>query len=333
MKTLIHHDILSSLRIRNFILILLLIGSLKGHAQINVGQVGRYYTEPVFTQYMSGMQLLNPAYVGMWDRVGVQFFTRQDYAGQNGAPMMLYFSGYKPVVNKKNGAGINISYERVGYENKLTFTGDYAYEAKINWKTYLRLGLKVGFLNYDNYLSKYVTDLGMQVPDEALLIDINQNFMLKWGVGLIWYTPEYYVGLSIPQIVKNDYRADITNFSSIADTRDIYIMGGYFFGKQQQVRFKPTLKYRLGFGENATSALDLGINAMFWNSFWLGGMYRTDGTCAVVAQFMIIKNTTIGYALELPLGTDLGAQLQSHEIRIVFEYDFFKRENLRQAFF
>ncbi len=320
-----------SLKIGIFFLVL--TSPLIALAQINVGQVGRYYTEPVFTQYMSGMQILNPAYVGMWDRVGVQFFTRQDYAGQNGAPMMLYFSGYKPVVNKKNGAGINMSYERVGYENKLTVTGDYAYEAKINYKTFIRLGLKVGFVNYDNYLSRYVTDLGIQVPDEALMIDINQNFMLKWGVGAIWYTPEYYLSLSIPQIVSNNYRADIANFSSIAETRDVYFMGGYFFGKQRQVRFKPTFKLRMSFGENGTTSLDLGANWMFWNTFWLGGMYRTDHTCAFIAQFMIIKNTTIGYALELPLGTDLGAQLQSHEVRIVFEYDFFKRENLRQAFF
>ncbi|MFV0522127.1 MAG: type IX secretion system membrane protein PorP/SprF [Mangrovibacterium sp.] len=327
------HKLLAKLRSKPLLLFLMLGYSLLGHAQVNVGQVGRYYTEPVFTQYMSGMQLINPAYVGMWDRVGVQFFTRQDYAGQNGAPMMLYFSGYKPVVNKKNGAGINISYERVGYENKLTVTGDYAYEAKINWKTYLRLGLKVGFINYDNYLSKYLTDLGVQVPDEALMVDINQNFMLKWGVGAILYTPEYYIGLSIPQIVKNNYRADITNFSSIAETRDVYLMGGYFFGKQRQVRFKPTFKLRMSFGSNGTTSLDLGANWMFWDKFWLGGMYRTDNTFAFISQFMIIKNTTIGYALELPLGTDLGTQLQSHEIRIVFEYDFFKRKNLRQAYF
>lgn len=321
------------IRSKPIYLLLLLGSSLVAQGQINKGQVGRYYTEPIFTQYMSGMQIINPAYVGMWDRVGAQFFTRQDYAGQDGAPMLIYFSAYKPVVNKKNGAGLNISYDQVGYENKLTVSGDYAYEAKINWQTYLRLGLKVGFVSYDNYLSRYATDLGIQVPDEALMTDINQDFMLKWGVGLLWYTPDYYIGLSIPQLVKNNYRADIANFSSIAETRDIYLMGGYLFGKQQQVQFKPTLKLRMAFGEGGNTALDIGANWMFWSNFWIGTMYRTDNTWAMLGQVQVLKNTTLCYALELPLGSELGAQLQSHEIRIVFEYDFFRRENLRQAYF
>ncbi len=304
-----------------------------GHAQINQSQVGRFYTEPIFVQYMSGMQHINPAYVGMWDRVGYQFFTRQDYVGQSGAPMMLYFSGYKPIMNSSHGAGINFSYERVGYENKLTIAADYAHEVKLNWKTFLRLGLKVGVINYDNDLSKYRTDLGPQIPDVALMVDIEQHFMLKWGVGLLLYTKDYYIGLSIPQIVANSYQADIANFSSVAEARDIYFLGGYFFGKDRQIRFKPTYKLRISFGENGSSALDLGFNWRFWDKFWLGGMYRTDGTFAIVSQAMLIKNTTIGYAVEFPLGTDIGKQLQTHEIRIAYEFDFFRRPHVRHAYF
>ncbi len=180
------YHITSILRIKE-IIIVIVFTTLSNYAfcQINKTQIGKYYTEPIFTQVMSGMQFINPAYVGMWDRIGVQFFTRQDYAGQTGAPMTMYFGGYKPIKNSKNGAGINISYEKIGYENKFTFVADYAHEVKLNWKTYLRLGMKVGFINYSNYLSRYLTDLGAQIPDEALLYDIDQSYMLKWGVGIL----------------------------------------------------------------------------------------------------------------------------------------------------
>ncbi len=135
-------------------------------------------------------------------------------------------------------------------------------------------------------------------------------------------------------MVGNKYRADIANFSSIAETQDFYVVGGYFFGEpEQDIRFKPTMKMRLAFGTDTSVSVDFGANWMFWDKFWLGGMYRTDNTFAILSQFMFIKNTTIGYALELPFGSEMGRQLQTHEIRLSFEYDFFKRKFMRQAYF
>lgn len=33
-------------------------------------------TDPIFTQYMNSIQTVNPAYAGMWEKVGVQVFAR-----------------------------------------------------------------------------------------------------------------------------------------------------------------------------------------------------------------------------------------------------------------
>lgn len=302
------------------------------YAQIDKDLSHKLYTEPVFTQYMNGMQTINPAYAGMWEKVGVQVFTRRYFMGQEGAPLMVAATWYKPVKNDNNGIGLNITDEHIGYENKLTVAADYSYQVKLDWKTYLRLGLKVGFINYDNLLTRYDLDWGADDPDDAFSTDIHQNMMLKWGVGALIYTRDYYIGLSVPQIISNNYRADIINFSSLADVRYAYLLGGYFFGRQRQIRFKPTVLVKGAIGEPLS--VDISANWLFYDTFWAGAMYRTNNTAALMMQFVMMKNMRFGYAMEFPFGREIYKyQLQTHEIRVVYEFDFYRRPYTRKQYF
>lgn len=311
---------------------MVLLGGLQARGQIDRDRSHKLYTEPVFTQYMNGMQTINPAYAGMWEKVGVQAFTRRYFVGQEGAPLMMALSMYKPVKNDNNGLGLNITEEHIGYENKLTIAADYSYQVKLDWKTYLRLGLKVGIINYDNLLTRYDLDWGTDTPDEAFSQDIHQSMMLKWGVGALVYTRNYYIGLSVPQIINNRFRADVINFSSLADVRYCYLLGGYFFGQQRQIRFKPTIMIKGAIGEKIQA--DLSVNWLFWDKFWIGGMYRTNNTAALVTQFVMMRDMRFGYAMEFPFGREIFKyQLQTHEIRIVYEYDFYRRPYTRKQYF
>jgi len=311
---------------------LCLFGASSAFAQIDRDRSHKIYTEPVFTQYMNGMQTINPAYAGMWEKVGVQVFTRRYFVGQEGAPLMAAATWYKPVKNDNNGIGLNITNEHIGYENKLTVAADYSYQVKLDWKTFLRLGLKVGFINYDNLLTRYDLDWGQDDPDPAFATDIHQHMMLKWGVGALIYTRDYYIGLSIPQIISNKFRADVTNFSSLADVRYAYLLGGYFFGRQRQVRFKPTVLLKGAIGGEFTA--DFSANWLFYDKFWAGVMYRTNNTAAIVTQFVMMKNVRFGYAMEFPFGREIFKyQLQTHEIRVVYEFDFYRRPYTRKQYF
>lgn len=319
-------------KLSSWITLALLLLACSVQAQIDRDRSHKIYTEPVFTQYMNGMQTINPAYAGMWEKVGVQAFTRRYFVGQEGAPLVMAVTMYKPIKNDNNGLGLNISEEHIGYESKLTIAADYSYQVKLDWKTYLRLGLKVGVINYDNLLTRYDLDWGADDPDPAFAQDIHQRLMLKWGVGLLIYNRDFYVGLSIPQIVNNKFRADVANFSSLADVRYAYLLGGYFFGRQRQIRFKPTVLMKGAIGEDFT--IDIAANWLFWDKFWAGVMYRSNNTAAIVTQFVMMRNMRFGYAMEIPFGREIFKyQLNTHEIRVVYEYDFYKRPYTRKQYF
>ncbi len=288
-------------------------------------------TDPVFTQYMNGMQTINPAYAGMWERVGIQVFTRRYYVGQDKAPLTNSVVFYTPVKNENNGLGLNIINERFGYETRLTVAFDYSYQVRLDWQTNLRLGMKAGVMNYDNLLTKYAL-YPDGIPDPMFQNDVDINFMVNWGIGALVYSRDFYIGLSIPQIIENNFQANRNNYSSLSELRYAYLLGGYFFGRQRQIRFKPTIMVKGALGYRLQA--DFAANFMFHDKFWLGAMYRTNNTVALVSQFVMMRNIRFGYAIELPFGREIWKyQIGTHEFRVVYEFDFYRRPYVKKQYF
>ncbi|WP_159517804.1 PorP/SprF family type IX secretion system membrane protein [Sunxiuqinia indica] len=288
-------------------------------------------TDPIFTQYMNSMQTVNPAYAGMWDKVGVQAFTRRYYVGHDRAPLTKSVIFYSPIKNENNGIGLDIIDDRIGYEKRLTVTADYAFQVRLDWKTYLRLGLKAGFINYDNLLTQYKL-YPDGIDDPLFMEDVHINFMVSWGIGAMVYSKDYYISFSIPQIIDNGFQANRNNYSSLAELRYAYLIGGYIFGKQRQIRFKPSLMVKGAIG--APVQADISANVQFYNKFWVGAMYRTNNTVAAVMQIRAFKNIKLGYAVDYSITQEFQKyQLGTHEIRVIYEYDFYKRPYTRRRFF
>ena len=280
-------------------------------------------SDPIFTQYMNSMQIVNPAYAGMWDKVGFQVLSRRYYVGQNRAPLSTSLVLYSPIKNENNGIGLVINDDRLGYQKRLSMTVNYAYQVKLDWKTNLRFGMKAGVLHFDNLLSKY--DLFPDgVPDPNFLDDVDIRFMPQWGIGAILYTKDYFVSLSLPQLINNEFQTNRNNYSALAELKYFYLIGGYIFGKQRQVRFKPTAMLKAANG--AKLEADIAANVLFFNKYWLGAMWRTNNTFAIYTELQLTRKLRFGYAIDYPLSKDIRKyQYGTHEFKLTYEYDFYRR--------
>ena len=279
-------------------------------------------SDPIFTQYMRSMQTINPAYSGMWDKVGFHVLSRRYYIGQGRAPLTTSVLMYTPVKNENNGVGLDINDDRLGYQKRLSVTFNYAHQVKIDWKTNLRLGMKAGFLNFDNLLSKYALfDPG---SDPNFQDEVDIRFMPQWGIGAFLYTKDYFISLSLPQLILNDFQKNRNNYSALAELRYFYLVTGYIFGKQRQIRFKPTALIKAAKGSDIEA--DVAANFLFFNKLWIGAMYRTNHTFALYAQLQLNKNIQFGYAIDYPYSLDIRKyQFGTHEFKLVYEYDFYRR--------
>lgn len=287
-------------------------------------------SDPIFTQYMSSMQTINPAYSGMWDKVGFQVLSRRYYVGQDRAPLTTSVIMYTPMRKKNSGLGLNIHDDRLGYQKRLSLTFNYAYQIRLDWKTNLRMGIKAGFLNYDNLLSKYsLFDPG---PDPNFQDEVDIKFMPQWGIGAIIYSKDYFISLSLPQLITNNFQKNRNNYSALAELRYAYLVAGYIFGKQRQIRFKPTFLVKSAKGTGIEA--DVAANFLFFNKLWIGAMYRTNNTFAVYTQIQLNRKIQFGYAIDYPYSRDIRKyQYGTHEFKLVYEYDFYRRPYTPPTFF
>lgn len=288
--------------------------------------------EPILTQYMFNMQPVNPAYAGMWEKIGFSTLVRKQWAGINRSPLTQVVSFHSPTNNERVGVGLNVTNDRYGLENRLDIFGDYAYEVAVTPQTRLRLGLKAGFINYKNPLTQYQLYPDGQY-DEAFAEDVDLRFMPNFGIGAFLYDEYYYVGLSIPKMIENDYKANINNFNVEAQVQTVYLTAGYVF-RLIQYNFlivKPTmmLVYNRGLPLN----YDLGINFMLREKLWLGVMSRSGNAISFVSQWIMDNNLRLGFAMDLTYNEIFPYQYGTYEVTLGFDMDFFGRSYIREKYF
>lgn len=280
-------------------------------------------TDPIFTQYATNVQAINPAYCGMWERGSAQLLLKKYYVGVTDAPLNQSLSVYSPIRNENNGVGLNIINDLYGYARRLSLTGDYSYKVKLSTKHFMRLGLKAGVLNFSNALNDYNLDPN-NYPDVNFQEDVEIKYMATWGVGAFMYTNDYYISLSVPQIIKNSFTENRSNYSSLADVRYVYLTGGYVFQLNNELVFKPSLLVKAAKG--SPLQFDLAANLVILNKFWIGAMFRTNKTMAFIAQWVIKDQFRVGYAIDYSIAKDIKAyQLGTHELMLSYEFDLYKR--------
>jgi type IX secretion system PorP/SprF family membrane protein len=302
----------------------------KGYGQsdrINYGQA-----EPIFTQYMFNMQSINPAYAGMWEKIGFTTLVRKQYAGINRSPLTQVFSFHSPSRNERVGLGLNIVHDRYGRENKLSVFGDYAYEVNITPRTRLRLGLKYGFLNYMNPLTQYQL-YPDGVYDPAFGEDVDLKFLPNFGVGGFLYEENFYVGFSIPKLLGNDLRANINNYKVDANIQTVYLIAGYVYQIVQYnfLVVKPTMM--ITYNRGLPLQYDLGINWMIREKLWLGLMARSGNALSFISQLILDNNLRLGFAVDITYNELFPYQYGTYEVTLGFDMDFFGRSYIREKYF
>ena len=297
---------------------------------LTCGLGSRAQLDPMFTQYMFNTQSINPAYAGMWEKIGFFSLVRKNYAGIDKAPLTQLLSFHTPLKNENVGLGLNIINDNIGRESRLSIFGDYSYRIIVGQGIYLRLGLKFGFLNYNNRLNSYIL-YPDNVWDPAFQGEVNNKLMPNFGVGGFLYSDQYYVSLSIPKFIQNDFATNVNNYSSVAEARHVYLTAGYVFGMPKNIKFKPSLMMRYTLG--MPLEFDLAGTFNFKEKFELGAMVRTGNSIGMIAQWIFNHKVRVGYAVDVPITSIFNYQYGNHEIMISYDVDFYGRSYVRSRFF
>lgn len=286
--------------------------------------------DPIFTNYMFNTQSVNPAYAGMWEKIGFISLVRKQWMGIEKSPFTQLISFHSPMNNEYVGIGLNVINDRFAYEERLSIFADYAYELLITPEKRLRLGMKFGFMNYQNPLTRYKL-YPDGVFDPAFQEDINLKFLPNFGVGAFYYDENFYLSLSVPKLVKNNFKENRNNYSTLAEVRHLYLSGGYIFDLNPVLKFKPVMMMRATVG--APIQVDVSANFLLNEKLWLGTMVRTGDALCFVAQWIFDNNLRVGYAMDITFTEIYRQQNGTYEVSLSYSIDFYGRNYIRSKYF
>ncbi|WP_299625017.1 type IX secretion system membrane protein PorP/SprF [uncultured Tenacibaculum sp.] len=252
-----------------------------------------------YTQYMYNTMSVNPAYAGNKRALNIVALYRNQWQGLEGAPTTQTIAVDTPLgVLQRLGLGISIINEKIGPTSETYFNVDFSYTIPVSEEGELSLGLKgvAHLLSVDfNKLNLFDLD------DTSFTSSINNRFSPNVGVGIYYNTDQFYLGFSVPNLLETNHFRGSNNFGE--ERINYYLISGYVFDINQDIKFKPALLTKLVFG--TPLQIDLSANFMFHEKFTVGLAYRWSAAVSALVGFRISNSLTLGFAYDRET-TELG---------------------------
>ncbi|HEY9185618.1 MAG TPA: type IX secretion system membrane protein PorP/SprF [Salegentibacter sp.] len=287
----------------------IILFSIKGMAQ----------QDPMFTQYMYNMSVINPGYAtddpGMLNLGGIY---RSQWQDVEGAPSTFSFFAHTPVSERVE-LGLTVVHDEIGdivKENNIT--ADFAYVLPAGQSSKISFGIKGGLTTYDASLS----GLSVVDPGDPALQDVNEVFPV-FGVGAFWFGDNYYLGASAPNLFTSKYIENEQGLQALGEEEiHYYLTGGYVFDISQDVRLKPAFMARAVQG--AQLAVDVTANVLLYDRLEAGIGYRFNETITGLVNFKITPALRVGYAYDHFTSDFLGYNVGgTHEVMLLWDIDLF----------
>jgi len=268
--------------------------------------------DPEFTQYMYNTMSVNPAYAGSKKHTVFNILARSQWSGLNGAPETQTLSYDTSLKYSGVGLGINIINDRIGPAQETYIDANISYSLQVSDDSFLALGLKLGGKLFNVDWNKGI----YKDPDRVFDTNINSEFSPTLGFGAFYYDDNFYVGASVPNVLKtSNYNAIDENVRP--EETHLFLIAGYVFDMNRDLKFKPALLFKDV--SNGPASLDVSANFLYQEKFRGGVSYRWNDAISALLGFQASDSLHIGYAYDLTT-SDLGVyNTGTHEVMLRYE--------------
>ncbi len=283
--------------------------------------------DAMFTHYAFNTLAVNPAYAGTRDALTVTALHRSQWVSFEGAPMTQTLTLHSPFLKQNIGVGLSILNDKIGPVNKTSAYFDFSYRIKVTKKSWLSFGLKGGL----NIRKADLVDVETAKPNDPLFAENNKSdFLPNFGFGLYYFTEKYYVGVSIPGLLENDFKTNnVAGSTDLASEKKHYfLIAGSVFRLNENILLKPTGLLKVTNG--APLEADLTASFIFRDKFRIGGMFRTGDALGILAGINITNQFTVGYSYDWSYtNRTFKYNKGSHEIMLRYDFIFKEKTKIR----
>ncbi len=274
--------------------------------------VGFAQQDSQFTQYMYNTININPAYAGSRGAMSIFGLYRTQWVGLDGAPTTATASMNTPINNSNLGIGLSFLTDKIGPTKENAISVDVSYTVPLNETSKLSFGIK-GTGNFFKLDNSELNPASMGDPSLQSTTDFTPNI----GAGVYLHSDKYYVGLSVPNFIENKNEWDDNNVAIYTEKMSYYLIGGYVFDFNPNLKFKPAVLLKAIGG--APLQADVSASFMFFDKLVLGGAYRWDAAFSGMAGFQVNDMLYVGYGYDHETTNLRNYNNGSHEVFLRFE--------------
>jgi type IX secretion system PorP/SprF family membrane protein len=310
--------------------------------------LGKTYAQQTInlSQYIFNGLSVNPAYAGYKEDWTINLSSRLQWVGVNGSPKTstLSVDGVTDPDTKNIGLGLLVSNDILGPEINSSVYANYAYRIRLNNDDSQRLcfGVGVGVMLYTIDGSLFNTG---NTTDPSISTYIQNKLAPDFRAGVYYYSPLFYVGASVLNMIPNAYPDPVSVFK--LETRTYYLTTGFVVPISEAVNWKPSVLVKEDF--KGPTNVNAATYFLFGNALWVGASYstsvalwkksnlqsdltRTDALTGIVAV-NITPQCRFGYSYDFGTSKLPGYQSASHEISFSYSFKRAKGRILSPRFF
>ncbi|OSY87609.1 hypothetical protein WH52_09170 [Tenacibaculum holothuriorum] len=283
---------------------------------LGIGFITNTYAQqdPQYTQYMYNTMTVNPAYAGSKGHTVITALGRFQWVGFEGAPDTQTLSYDTPLGLSGLGLGFNLVNDKIGPSHEIYFDVNGSYTIETGQEGNLAFGLRLG-----GRLLSIDWNKGRRTDEQdPSFVPINNRFLPTVGAGIYYHEPEWYIGLSVPNILRKEhYDAENKPGEVAIERMHFFLITGYVFDLNESTKFKPALLLKGVSG--APLSLDISANFLFNEKFRVGAAWRWGDAISAMLGFQVSDSLHLGYAYDLTTSNYNVVNNGTHEIMLRYE--------------
>jgi len=266
---------------------------------------------PSVSNYHLTWTTINPAFSGFRDAISVSSLYRSALYGELG-PQDMQLNMHTPLGNSKVAVGGIVSYNTTPYQNMVSVMTTYAYRLYLG-SGRLSFGLSAGAYGVNSDMS----DIPLRDQnDPAFPTEVYQRWFPNFGTGVLYYTDEFFVGLSVPELLSIPRENESIGTVNFEEYR-VILTGAYLFDISRAFRLKPSVMVDYN---QAYTSFKASMNVGLMDSrVFIGGAYDYPNFAIALLNFQVNPQWLVGYAYTFNTGPVSKALGGSHEIVLRWE--------------
>lgn len=273
-----------------------------------------------YTQFMLNKLYFNPAYAGAKKNLCLSCLYRKQWIGIERAPQTATFNGHGSVWKNRIGLGLSVTYDQIGFTDKVDFETSYSYIIRFKNESFLSIGLR-GSVSYMQI--RWDEASPTQTFDNSIPSGVTSKVLPNFGAGVYYQAKHWYAGFSVPRILQNKLDFSTTSTASIEPLLKphFFMMGGLSFDIAKNVEIQPNVMFK--YVVNAPFDMDINLSFVFFQKILAGVTYRLGDSVDFLLQWRIMHSLQIGFSYDISV-----TQLQQYNagtIEALIEYCFIKK--------